>query len=124
MTPYSFLAVGGGAACGAWLRWWLAVRLNPIATALPVGTLAANWIGAYLMGVVMGIIAHHSSLPHETRLLINTGFLGGLTTFSSFSGEVVTLFMREQIVLGLGLVALHLVGSLALTALGVLSVFV
>lgn len=117
-----FVAVGLGAASGAWLRWWLGILFNPLVPTLPLGTLAANLVGGYLMGVAMGVLSHYASLPVETRLFIMTGFLGGLTTFSTFSAEAVTLFSRQQYAWAAAHVSLHLLGSLAMTGLGILTV--
>lgn len=120
----SFLAVGLGAGAGAWVRWWLGLMLNPVFPAIPVGTLAANLIGGYLMGVALGLMAIYSDLPPELRLLITTGFLGGLTTFSAFSGESVTLISRQQYLFaGMHLLS-HVLGSLLMTGLGLYSVSV
>ena len=96
--PWSgFLAVGGGAAIGAWLRWGFGIALNPVFPTLPLGTLAANLVGGLLMGVAMEVLTRHAVLSPEMRLLITTGFLGGLTTFSTFSAEVVTLLARKEL---------------------------
>jgi CrcB protein len=122
MNLYILLAIGGGAAFGAWLRWALALVLNPVFPTLPLGTLAANLLGGYLMGVAMEFMTHHATLPPETRLFITTGFLGGLTTFSTFSGEIVTLFARQEIAWGVVAVISHLVGSLLMTVLGIFTV--
>ena len=84
MNVLGLLAVGSGAAAGAWLRWWLGIVLNPVFPTLPLGTLAANLIGGYLMGIALAVLSHFEALPPEARLLITTGFLGGLTTFSTF----------------------------------------
>jgi CrcB protein len=118
----SFIAVGVGAALGAWLRWILGLSLNAILPVLPLGTLAANLIGGYLMGLSLGIFALTAGLTPEMRLLITTGFLGGLTTFSTFSGESVTLLARGQYSWAAVHILLHVVGSLALTGLGVLTI--
>lgn len=117
----SFLAIGIGAACGAWLRWGLGLWLNPLFPTLPYGTLAANLLGGYLIGLAIAFFAQHTGLPPEWRLLAITGFLGGLTTFSTFSAEVFTLVSRGQLTWALGAASAHLFGSLALTALGVWS---
>lgn len=122
MGPFAFVSVGFGAAVGAWLRWWLGLKLNPIFPTLPFGTLAANLIGGYLVGVAVAFFNQHPGLPPETRLLIITGFLGGLTTFSTFSAEVVTLLGRQEYFWALGAAGAHLGGSLLLTGLGMLSV--
>ena len=114
------LAVGGGAAVGAWLRWWLGVLLNPLFPTLPLGTLAANLIGGLMMGFAMEVLTRHAVLPAEVRLLVTTGFLGGLTTFSTFSAEVVTLLIRREYLWGSITVASHVVGSLAMTIVGII----
>lgn len=121
MGPAGFAAVGLGAATGAWMRWWLGLLLNPLFPTLPMGTLAANLAGGYLMGISMGILSHYASLPAEMRLLITTGFLGGLTTFSTFSAEAVTLLTRQQYGWALAHVGSHLLGSLAMTVLGLMT---
>lgn len=118
----SFLAVGLGAAAGAWVRWWLGLMLNPVFPAIPFGTLAANLVGGYLMGVALGLMAIYSDLPPELRLLITTGFLGGLTTFSAFSGESVTLISRQQYLFASIHLFSHVLGSLLMTGLGLYSV--
>jgi CrcB protein len=116
------LAVGGGAAMGAWLRWGLGVMLNPVFPTLPLGTLSANLIGGLLMGFAMEIITRHAIMSPEMQLLATTGFLGGLTTFSTFSAEIVTLLLRREYLWGTIAIAAHVVGSLALTILGILVV--
>ena len=118
MTATAFLAVFGGAGFGAWLRWALGLWLNPVLPLLPLGTVAANLLGGLLVGVASAFFTQHSTLAPEWRLLAITGFLGGLTTFSTFSAEVVGLLARQQFGWALATAALHLVGSLALTALG------
>jgi CrcB protein len=117
-----FIAVGIGAAVGAWLRWGLGVLMNPLLPALPLGTLTANLVGGYLMGISLGVFTHFASLPVEARLLITTGFLGGLTTFSTFSAEAVTLLSRQQYGWAAAHISTHLLGSLAMTGLGILTV--
>lgn len=116
------LAVFGGAGFGALLRWVLGSWLNPVLPTLPLGTLAANLIGGLLVGVASAFFGHHDGLPPEWRLFAITGFLGGLTTFSTFSAEVVTLLARQEYLWALGAAGVHLLGSLALTALGILAV--
>ena len=120
MSGLPFLAVFGGAGCGALLRWWLGGWLNPIFPTIPLGTLAANLIGGLLVGVASAFFAHNAGVPPEWRLLIITGFLGGLTTFSTFSAEVVTLIGRHEHWWALGTASAHLFGSLALTGAGIL----
>jgi fluoride exporter len=113
-----FLAVGLGAACGAWARWGLSVWLNPRIAHFPLGTFAANAIGGFLVGVAIAYFLKNPDLSPEWRLFVITGFLGGLTTFSTFSAEVVGLLERGQIGAGLGVATAHLLVSFALTAAG------
>lgn len=120
MSGLPMIAVFGGAGFGALLRWWLGSVLNPVFPTVPLGTLAANLIGGLLVGVASAFFAHNTSLPPEWRLLIITGFMGGLTTFSTFSVEVVTLIGRQQYAWALGTAGVHLIGSLVLTAVGIL----
>lgn len=122
MNAGGFLAVGIGAAIGAWLRWGLGLALNPALPALPLGTLAANLVGGYLIGLATGFFAHAATIPPEVRLLVITGFLGGLTTFSTFSAEAVTLLTRQQYGWAAMHVGLHLLGSLGMTVLGMLTI--
>ena len=121
MNTAAFAAVGIGAALGAWGRWLLSIALNPIFPTLPMGTLAANLIGGYVIGLAVEFLSHHAGLPPEVRLFVITGFLGGLTTFSTYSAEAVTLLGRGQ--LGWFAVHLggHLLGSLCMTVLGILT---
>jgi len=121
MGGYAFLAVGMGAATGAWLRWWLGILLNPLFPTLPLGTLVANLLGGFLMGMVMQLLIQHAVLAPELRLAITTGFLGGLTTFSTFSAETVTLLLREEYLWTLVIVLVHVFGSVAMTLLGVVA---
>lgn len=114
----AFVAVGGGAAVGAWVRWGLSLLLNPVFPNLPLGTLAANVIGGYLMGLAMGLIGHYEAMPVELRLLLTTGFLGGLTTFSTFSAETVSLMQRQQYGWSAVLITAHVLGSVLATLLG------
>lgn len=113
------MLVFGGAGCGALLRWWLGAMLNPVFPTVPMGTVAANLIGGLLVGLAGAFFTHNNGLPPEWRLLIITGFLGGLTTFSTFSLEVVTLIGRQQYGWALGTAGVHLAGSLALTVIGI-----
>ena len=119
MEPSGFAAVGIGAALGAWLRWWLGGKFNPVFPTLPLGTLAANLIGGFLVGVAVAFFQRHPTLAPEARLLVITGFLGGLTTFSTFSGEVVALLARGEYAWAAGAAGAHLFGSLLLTMLGI-----
>ena len=119
MPWINFAAVGVGAACGAWLRWGLSVLLNPVFPQVPLGTLAANLIGGFLVGVVMGL-AEPLQISSTVRLLVVTGFLGGLTTFSTFSGETMALVLKGGYGWALVVIVTHLVGSLLLTGAGVI----
>jgi fluoride exporter len=112
-------AVGIGAAVGAWLRWGFSAWLNPKLPMWPLGTLASNLVGGYLIGIAIAFFALRPGDPPEWRLFVITGFLGGLTTFSTFSAEVTQLLLRGDWVPGLGLAAVHLGGSLLLTVAGI-----
>ena len=119
MGGYGFFAVGAGAAIGAWLRWWLGVLLNPLFPTLPLGTLAANLAGGYLVGLAAAFFSEHAGLPPEARLFVITGFMGGLTTFSTFSAEAVTLISRSESFWAAVHIVMHVGGSLAMTLLGI-----
>ena len=116
------LAVAIGAAIGALIRWSLGLALNAIWPALPLGTLIANWLGAYLIGVLAALMTLGAELSEPMRLLLITGLLGGLTTFSTFSIESVNLLQRQLYLLALWHVSLHVLGSLLLTFAGYASV--
>ncbi len=119
MLIYSFLAIGLGAAFGACMRWGLGLWLNPALPQLPLGTLTANLLGGYLIGLAIAFFMQHPGISPEWRLLVITGFLGGLTTFSTFSAETVTLLLRGQYMWGMGIIAAHMGGSLLMTVLGI-----
>jgi len=112
------LAISFGAAAGALLRWQLGARLNSFFPAVPPGTLAANMIGGYIIGVAIAYLAQAPNLAPEWRLFIVTGFCGGLTTFSTFSAEVVTLLQEGRLVWAMGAIAIHVTGSLMMTLAG------
>ena len=118
----AFFAVGIGAAIGAWGRWGLSLAFNALFPLVPLGTLIAKLVGGYLMGISMGLIGLGGLLSPELRLLVTTGFLGGLTTFSTFSAESVTLFSRGDYGWATLHLMSHLFGSLLLTALGLMTV--
>jgi CrcB protein len=122
MSVYAIAAVGAGAALGAWLRWWLGMTLNPVFPTLPFGTLAANLAGGYLIGIAVEYFRHNAMLPPEARLFAVTGLLGGLTTFSTFSAEAVTLLLREQYGWAFVIILSHVVGSLTMTVLGIMTI--
>lgn len=111
-------AVGGGAAVGAWARWGLSYWLNPRLAHLPLGTLAANVLGGYLIGLALGWMASTPDLSPALRLLLVTGFLGGLTTFSTFSAENISLLEQAQWQAAFLHIAAHLGGSLIATVAG------
>jgi CrcB protein len=115
----SVTSICAGASFGALLRWLLGTWLNHLWPSVPLGTLAANVVGGYLIGLAFAYFAGQPTLSPEWRLLIITGFLGGLTTFSTFSVEVVTAAQRGDLASALAIVALHLLGSLAFTVLGI-----
>ena len=117
----NILFISAGASIGAVLRWFLGLALNVVLPLIPLGTLLANLAGGYIVGVMLGLVALFPEFPAGARLFIITGFLGALTTFSTFSGEVVLLLQSRHLFAALGLVGLHVIGSLALTALGILT---
>lgn len=114
----SWLAVGLGAVLGAWSRWGLSVWLNAHHPNVPLGTLMANLGGGYLIGVAVAVFSSHPTISADWRLLLVTGFLGSLTTFSTFSAESMALLMRGDYALALGHSALHLFGSIAFCVAG------
>ena len=117
------IAICLGACVGALSRWQLGLWLNPASAGLmPLGTLVANLIGGYLVGVFVGVFQQLPDLDPVWRLALVTGFLGALTTFSSFSAEVVAMLQQGRLALAVGTAALHLFGSLALTLLGLKTV--
>jgi len=122
MSASGFMAVGIGAALGAWLRWGLGLTLNAVLPNLPLGTLAANVIGGYLVGMAVEYFSLQGGFPVEMRLFVITGFLGGLTTFSSFSAEAVGLLMESRYGWAILLISSHLLGSLVMTVLGIATV--
>jgi fluoride exporter len=119
----SIVAVSVGASAGALLRWWLGDRLNALFPLMPPGTLAANIIGGYVIGAAVALFASFPALPAEWRLLIITGFCGGLTTFSTFSAEVVARLQSGQALWALAEVATHVGASLLMTFAGIATVF-
>lgn len=118
----SIVAISVGASAGALLRWWLGDRLNAAFPLLPPGTLAANIIGGYVIGAAIAFFAGFPALPAEWRLLVITGFCGGLTTFSTFSAEVVGLLQRGEPLWAFGEVAIHVTASLLMTFAGMATV--
>lgn len=114
-----FAAVGIGAVLGAWLRWGLAEWFNAATPSLPAGTLIANLVGGYLIGIALQYFTTRTGLPPEVRLFVVTGFLGALTTFSSFSAEAVGLLTRGEYGWALAHTLSHLIGSLLATFAGI-----
>lgn len=117
----SLLAVSAGATFGALLRWVLSLRLNAVFLPLPLGTFAANLIGAYIAGVALGFFIQMPAIASEWRLFIMTGFCGSLTTFSTFSTEVANQLQQERYLWALGVIGAHVGGSLFFTFLGLLT---
>jgi fluoride exporter len=113
------IAVAIGAVLGAWSRWGLGYLLNALWPSLPPGTLAANLVGGYLIGIFAELFSLHSKIPPEVALFVITGFLGALTTFSTFSAEAVTLLARGQYIWAIYHVTSHLAGSLIMTVFGI-----
>lgn len=118
----SFIAVSVGGVLGCLLRWGLALLLNSYFPTIPPGTLAANLIGCYIIGVAIAFFTAYPGFAPEWRLLLTTGFCGGLTTFSTFSAEIVVLLQSGRSLWALSAVALHLIGSLAMTIAGIATV--
>lgn len=119
---YSILAISVGAALGALLRWLLGILLNALFQTIPPGTLAANLIGGYLIGVVMALFANNPAIAPEWRLFVITGFLGGLTTFSTFSAEVTALIQQDRLMWAGAAISAHVAGSLVMTLLGLATI--
>ncbi len=115
------VAISLGATIGALLRWELGKQFNQLFPTVPPGTLAANLIGGYIIGVAVGYFAQAPDIAPEWRLLIVTGFCGGLTTFSTFSAEIVTLLQQGRLSWAMGAIALHVSGSLLMTLAGLAS---
>jgi CrcB protein len=116
---YALLSIGIGATLGAWLRWWFALTMNSIFPTIPLGTLTANVLGGFLIGLFMAITRNHAFIPETARLAITAGFLGGLTTFSTFSAETVTLLSNQQYIWTAIIIIGHVTGSILATIFGI-----
>ena len=112
------LSISTGASIGAVMRWQLGLKLNALYPQLPLGTLSANLLGGYIIGLAASYTAQHPNLSPEWRLLIMTGFCGGLTTFSTFSLEVVNLLQQGKFTWAMANISTHVLGSLLMTFLG------
>jgi CrcB protein len=115
----SIVAICVGASLGALLRWWLGLVLNGLFPTIPPGTLAANLVGGYLVGLAIAFFATYTAIAPEWRLLVITGFCGGLTTFSTFSAELVGLLQQGRAAWALAAAAAHLAGSVLMTFAGI-----
>lgn len=115
----SVVAICIGASCGALLRWWLGAQLNSYFPTMPPGTLVANLFGGYVIGLAIAFFASYSALAPEWRLLVVTGFCGGLTTFSTYSAELVTLLQQGRVLWACAAAAVHLTGSVLMTLAGI-----
>jgi CrcB protein len=122
MNATAFLAIGIGAVLGAWLRYGLGLWLNPLFAVIPLGTLVANLTGGFLVGAAITLFHLNAELSPELKLFFVTGFLGALTTFSTFSAEVMHLIDSARYAWAAGVASLHLFGSLLMTGLGMLMV--
>ncbi|MCO6555022.1 MAG: fluoride efflux transporter CrcB [Gilliamella sp.] len=114
------LAISVGSVAGGLMRWFLSLKLNVIAFTIPLGTLLSNLVAGYIIGFAIAFF-NHSNLSAEWRLLVITGFCGGLSTFSSFSAEVVNFLQEGRIYWGLATILIHVIGSVLMTYLGILS---
>lgn len=118
---YTILAIFSGAGFGALLRWFLGTKLNSLYPTIPLGTLSANLLGGYLIGLAIAFFASNTAIAPEWRLFIITGFLGGLTTFSTFSAEIITLIQEGRLSMSIIAALLHVIGSIIMTLLGIAS---
>jgi len=116
------VAIAVGSVLGGLMRWGLGLRLNALFPDMPPGTLAANMIAGYIVGIALAFFAQAPGLSPEWRLLVITGFCGGLSTFSTFSAEIVALLQRGQYALALGAIAIHVAGTLLMTFAGIATV--
>lgn len=117
----TLFAISSGASLGALLRWVLGVKLNELFPSIPPGTLSANLIGGFVIGVAIAYFAQAPTISPQWRLFVVTGFCGGLTTFSTFSAEIVTLLEDGRLPMALSAIAVHVIGSVSMTLIGIAS---
>jgi fluoride exporter len=115
------VAISVGGSLGSLLRWWLGMMFNAYFPTVPPGTLTANLVGGYIIGVAVAFFSNYTALAPEWRLFVITGFCGGLTTFSTFSAEITALLQQGRLMWALGAAATHLVGSILMTFAGIAS---
>jgi len=118
----SIVAISIGASCGALLRWWFGMRLNAVFPTIPMGTLASNLIGGYVIGVAIAFFTSFSAIAPEWRLFVMTGFCGGLTTFSTFSAELATLLQQGRALWTVAAIMAHVGGSVLMTFAGMATI--
>ena len=118
----SIVAISIGASCGALLRWWFGMRLNAVFPAIPMGTLAANLVGGYVIGAAIAFFTSYSAVAPEWRLFVMTGFCGGLTTFSTFSAELATLLQQGRALWTVAAIIAHVGGSVLMTFAGMATI--
>jgi CrcB protein len=118
----AIVAISIGASCGALLRWWFGMRLNAVFPTIPMGTLAANLVGGYVIGVAIAFFTSFSAVAPEWRLFVMTGFCGGLTTFSTFSAELATLLQQGRALWTVAAIMAHVGGSVLMTFAGMATI--
>ena len=118
----AIVAISIGASCGALLRWWFGMRLNAVFPAIPMGTLAANLVGGYVIGAAIAFFTSYSAVAPEWRLFVMTGFCGGLTTFSTFSAELATLLQQGRALWTVAAIIAHVGGSVLMTFAGMATI--
>lgn len=116
----SLIIISVGAALGACTRWGLGLMFNSVASYFSMGTLVANYLGCFIIGVISALIWHYPAFSSEWRLFLVTGFLGSLTTFSAFSAEVIEKLVNQQWNIGIFIMLIHIIGCLLMTGLGII----
>ncbi|ENV35163.1 fluoride efflux transporter CrcB [Acinetobacter gerneri] len=117
---YSLFSIAAGSVLGAWLRWFFSLKFNNQLTHFPLGTILVNLIGGFIIGFAISFFAN-SALSPNYKLFVITGFCGALTTFSTFSAEVIALLQQQKFSYAVALIAIHLIGSLICTIIGIYS---